>query len=122
MFNELIAEIREEAVDFFEDFGEIFFRRNRRFPAKEREIVINGVLVKARPAYLFAERIDNLLKLVFGLSICLSAISSTFLGFIKLSDLLEVLIFSWWGRILMIVIGLSYLITGIWKLAHINKP
>ncbi len=112
-------ELREEAADFFEDFGEALFgyRPNRRAP---REIHIGGVVTTVRPAVLFAERIDTALKLLFGVSICFSAYTATFVGFVKLSDLLEVLISSMAGRVGMCIIGISYTLTALWKFLNIK--
>lgn len=112
-------EVREEAADFFEDFGEALFgyRPNRRAP---REIRIGGVVTTVRPAVLFAERIDTALKLLFGVSICFSAYTATFVGFVKLSDLLDVLIGSVGGRVGMCIIGISYTLTALWKFLNIK--
>jgi hypothetical protein len=117
---ELFEELFEEVEDFFEDFWEHVLRRQPKEPVKERRAVINGVAVAVRPAYIFAERVDNLLRIIFGLSILVSAITASFLGFSTLSDLLGILIFTWWGRIVMFAIGLSYFVIGIWKLMHIG--
>ncbi|MCC2631427.1 MAG: hypothetical protein K0S20_126 [Patescibacteria group bacterium] len=115
-----IRELLEEAEDFFEDIGEDIFRLNRRHPRRSRQVLIGGIETTVRPAYLFAERVDNLLKLIFAVSIIISGITASFFGFIKLSDLLEVLIFTAWGRILMIFIGVCYMLTALWKLAEIK--
>ncbi len=119
MFRYFFRELKEEAEDFFEDFGEFFFH-TRRHPRKMRQAVIGGIVTTVRPAYLFAERLDNLLKAIFGISITVSAVTASFVGFIKLSDLLEVLIFTWWGRLLMGIIGMGYLLTALWRLLGIK--
>lgn len=120
MLNDFWEEFIDEISDFFEDYAEHIFKRRPKHVPKERKIAVNGVMVMVRPAYLFAERIDNFLKVLFGISICISAITATFLGFTKLSDLLEVLINSLWGRSLMFVIGGSYLLTAFWRLMHLG--
>lgn len=117
---ELWDEIWEELADFIEDFDEHIRHKPSKDNVKTKTAVVRGVKVAVRPAYLFAERVDNVLKFIFGVSIIFSAISATFLGFIKLSDLLEVLINTLTGRIIMLVIGFSYLITAIWKLMHLG--
>lgn len=117
---DFFEEIGEEIEDFFEDYKGHILRKESKSPPSERKVVRNGVLVTVRPAYIFAERIDNLLKIIFGISICLSAITATFLGFTKLSDLLEVLINTLPGRTLMFVIGASYLMTAVWRALHLG--
>lgn len=115
-----IEEIFEEAADFFEDFIEVFTKKEVH-PHGTRKANIGGRIEIVRPAYIFAERLDHLLKIVFGASIFISAFTATFVGFVKLSDLLEFLINSYPGRFLMIVIGLSYFLLGVWKLINLDK-
>ena len=115
-----LEELWEETADFFEDFRDHF--TNTKIEAKNTKIaVVNGAEIAVRPAYLFAERVDNLLKIVFGLSIAVSAFTATFLGFASLSDLIDALVNSIWGRIFMVIIGLSYLIIAVWKLMHLEN-
>lgn len=121
MLKEFFEELLDEVSDFFEDYAEHLFGKKPKHPPKEKRAVVDGALVVVRPAYLFAERIDNLLKIVFGVSIFISAITATFLGFSTLSALLDVLINSLWGRSIMIVIGISYVLTAFWKILHLGK-
>lgn len=118
---ELFDEIIEEAADFFEDLWEHLAHKPLHKPSKQKHIVKDGVMMTVRPAYAFAERVDNLLKLVFGVSIVISAITATYLGFASVTDLLKILIFSIPGRILLGVIGVSYMTLALWKLLHIEK-
>lgn len=118
---EFFEEIWEEITDFFEDFWEHLSKRRPTQPSKIKRTTVNGAVATVRPAYLFAERIDNLLRILFGISILISALTASFLGFTSLSELLELLIFTSWGRLLMLVIGLSYLILGTWKLMHLHR-
>ncbi len=115
------SELWDEIDDFFEDLWEHLTDKKRTKPIQERQAVINGTLLTVRPAYIFAERIDNLVKIVFGVSIMISAVTATFLGFQTLSDLLAVLINSLWGRTIMFFIGSSYLLIALWKILHLNK-
>lgn len=119
---ELIEEIREEFTDFIEDFADLIKRRPPRKNVAQKPAVVGGQLTFIRPAYLFAERVDNAIKIFFGGSILVSAITATFVGFASLSDLVDVLIKSWYGRLLMVIIGFSYLIVAVWKTLHLNKP
>lgn len=96
-------------------------KKKTKKPSKKITTVIDGTVTAVRPAYLFAERVNNLLQFVFGMSIVISAITASYLGFSSLSELLKVLIFSFWGRTIMLVIGFSYLIVAIWKLMHLSE-
>ena len=111
----------EEFVDFVEDSFEHLFKKKKFKIKKLKKINLYGTLLSVRPAYAFAERVENLLKLIFGFSILISAIYSSFWGFTRTSELLEYLISSLFGRLFMIIIGSSYLIIGIWKTVHLRK-
>ena len=121
MSSEYIEEWKEEAADFFEDFWEHLNRKQPKKIFKKKTIVLNGLSVTVRPAYLFAERVDNLLKVLFGASIAVSAVTASFLGFTSLSDLLEILMFTLIGRVIMFAIGFSYLTIAVWKLMHLQN-
>lgn len=110
----------EEIADFFEDFIEVFTKEEVHHHT-ERKTNVAGHIQNVRPAYIFAERLDHFLKIVFGVSIFISAFTATFVGFIKLSDLLEFLTRSIPGRGIMLVIGLSYILLGVWKLINLDK-
>lgn len=121
---ELIAEIKEEFLDFIEDYRELVRRQPpTKQPAKtnQKPAVISGELRFIRPAYLFAERVENGIKFLFGGSVLLSAITSTFIGFASLSGLVDVLLKSLPGRFILLVIGFSYLVIALWKTLHLNK-
>jgi hypothetical protein len=119
---EFISEIKEEFFDFIEDYNELIGRRTSHKKYQPKPAVIKGELTFIRPAYLFAERVENLLKIVFGVSVLLSAITSTFVGFASLSGLVETLIESIAGRLTLFIVGLSYVIVAVWKTLHLNKP
>lgn len=119
---EFIKELREEFVDFIEDFGDLIKKRPPTKSPKNKAVVIRGQLTYIRPAYLFAERVDNAIKILFGVSVLISAATSTFIGFASLSQLVEVLMETLAGRLAMLVIGFSYLIVALWKTLHLNKP
>ena len=118
---EFMEEIREEFWDFVEDFGDVLRRRKPRDDVKQKSVVVGGQLAFVRPAYLFAERIDNMLKILFGVSVLLSAVTSTFVGFASLSGLVEALLNTFLGRVILFVIGLSYLIIASWKILHLGQ-
>jgi len=120
MIKDFFEELWEEGSDFFEDFWEHVRHRGPSTPRYTKPVVIDGVATRVRPAYLFAERVDNMIRLVFGVSICLSAFSATFLGYTKLSDLLEMLMYTFLGRVAMCVIGGSYVLIALWKLMRLQ--
>ena len=113
-------EILEEAEDFFDDFYEDIFKK-RKAKKQLRKVKFYGTDALVRPAYVFAERVENFLKIIFGISIFISGILATFVGFTRTSELLEILIKSTIGRILIVIIGFSYFILGLWKVLHLHK-
>lgn len=121
MKSELFSELIEEFQDFFEDYLEILGRQRKKPAAKSKILFVSGIKMTVRPAYLFAERIDNILKILFAISICVSALTASYLGFTGLSELLDLLITSWWGRSIMFVIGSAYLLIAFWKLMHLGE-
>jgi hypothetical protein len=118
---ELIAEIKEEFIDFIEDYKELIRRQPPSKDMKQKPAVLSGEMRLIRPAYLFAERVENGIKFLFGGSVVLSAITSTFIGFASLSGLVDTLLKSLPGRAILLIIGLSYLIIALWKTLHLNK-
>lgn len=118
---ELIAEIKEEFIDFLEDYKELVRKQPPAKGGKQKSAVISGQMTLIRPAYLFAERVESGIKFLFGGSVVLSAITSTFVGFASLSGLVDTLLKSIPGRLILFVIGISYLIIAIWKTLHLNR-
>lgn len=117
---EFITDLWEEASDFFEDIYDHLIDRDDDHRKATVEVSINGLTRKVRPAYIFAQRIEAILILIISCSIIISAVTASFLGFPTLSDLLHMLIFSWWGRCIMIIIGLSYFLISVWRLLHLG--
>lgn len=118
---EFWAEVKEEFWDFVEDFGDLLKKRPPRKDTKQKPVVVGGQLAFVRPAYLFAERVENAIKILFGVSVLLSAVTSTFVGFASLSGLVEALLKTLVGRVVLFIIGLSYLIVASWKILHLNQ-
>lgn len=118
---EFMEDFIEEMADFFEDIGETIFHKPPKTISKTRRIMLYGTSVAVRPAFAFAERIESSLKTIFGLSILISGIIASFWGYTGLSDLLDLLIHTIIGRIFMVIIGLSYMIIGLWKLSQLKK-
>lgn len=116
---DFFEELWDELTDFIEDFDEIITKRPHK-KIKFRSVLINGVVVRVRPAYIFAERIDHTLKLLIGLSIVISTFTVSFFGFASLSDLIDILVKSVLGRGIMFILGLSYMVTALWKLLHLT--
>lgn len=84
-------------IDFFEDFWDHLTEKPEK-AIKTKTTFTGGAEIAVRPAYLFAERVDNLLKIIFGLSIAISAFTASFLGFASLSELIDALVSSFWGK------------------------
>jgi hypothetical protein len=118
---ELLDELWDEVSDFFEDYGEHLFHIKPKSTHRQKPAVIDGALVLVRPAYHFAERVDNMLKVIFGFSICVSAVTATIFGFTSVSGFVEFLISTTPGRMAMLIIGTSYLLTAFWRLMHIGQ-
>lgn len=112
--------LREEAADFFKNFFTPY-KYKEEDESKYKRVRTYGFVSLVRPAYIFAERIDNILKLIFSISIITSAFVASLWGFTRLSELIEFLIASTIGRILIFVIGSSYLLIAVWKLIHLKE-
>ncbi len=110
-------EFFEEAEDFFEDFFDLF--SHKKLSHNLKQVNWYGSTRLVRPAYIFAQKVENFLKVVFGVSIMVSALLATFWGVTRTSELLTGLITSLPGRIFMLLIGFSYLMIGIWKLFNL---
>lgn len=109
----MFEEIIDEGKDFFEDIFEHFFEKDEG-KHKDKSLIQE----RTRMAYLFTERIDSLMKIIFGTSIFISAIVASLWGFTALGDLVKGLLTSFPGRTVLAVIGVSYLINGTWRLFH----
>lgn len=109
----MFEEIWEEAKDFFEDIWEHLFERDER-KHKDSSYIQN----RTKLAYQFTERIDNLIKIMFGVSIFISAVVSAVWGFTAMGDMVKILLTSYIGRFLLILIGVSYAVNGTWRLLH----
>ncbi len=124
-----IKKTRKAFEDFFEELGDflgdvfkfIYKKRLKKGYKKLRKIDYYGASIMVRPAYVFAERLDNFFKALFGLCILVSGLIASFWGFTRLQDLLDFLILTITGRIIIIVIGICYLILGLWKLINIKE-
>lgn len=108
-----MKEFFEEGADFFEDIFEHFFEKEER--KKKKGATLSE---RTKHAYHFTERIDSLMKMIFGVSILVSAIAATAWGFASVGDLVKAFVESWLGRIILFVIGASYLVNGLWRLFH----
>jgi len=111
----------EEFADFWQELLEDLhlFKHKKKPPL--REVDVYGQTQFLRPAFIFAEKVENVLKIVAGVSIVISGIMATFWGFTGTGEILKALINSSLGRILIVIIGSSYFIIGLWKLLNLNK-
>lgn len=109
----MIDEIIEEARDFFEDIFEHLFERD---PEKKKTGA--SLTQRTKHAYYFTDKVDSLMKFMFGVSILISAIVASAWGFSSVGDLVKAFVDSWPGRIVLIFIGVSYLVNGVWRFFH----
>ena len=110
----MFEEIIEEGKDFFEDIFEHLFERKENIKSKDSPSVIE----RTKLAYQFSERIDSMMKIVFGGSILISGVVASVWGFASVGDLVKTFVSSWPGRFVLLIIGISYLINGFWRFFH----
>lgn len=106
----------EEAGDFFEDIFEHLFERDEE---KRKKGV--SLAERTKHAYHFTERVDSLMKMIFGGSIVVSAFIASAWGFASVGDVVRAFIDSWPGRIVLTIIGVSYFLNGLWRFFHSKK-
>jgi len=111
----MFEEILEEGKDFFEDIFEHFFEKEGK---KHKDSP--AVLARTKLAYHFTERVDSFMKVLFGSSIFVSAVISSVWGFASVGDVVKAFVDSWPGRIVLVFLGISYLINGIWRFFHVK--
>lgn len=112
----MLKEFFDDAGDFFEDVFEHLFEKNEENKKKGASLS-----ERTQHAYHFTERVDSLMKLIFGGSIFISAIIASAWGFASVGDIVKVFVDSWPGRITLILIGISYFINGFWRFFHSKK-
>lgn len=109
----MFEKVIEEAKDFFEDIFEHLLEKDHRKVKETPEIIERTHL-----AYQFTERVDSLMKIILGSSISISAIIATVWGFTAVGDMVRMLVNNPLGRVILLFIGLSYLVNGIWRFFH----
>ena len=112
---EWFDEFWDGALDFSEDLLEIFFGERARERRKPIATNLYGSLALVRPAYLFATRVNGLVKIVAGVSVLGSALLATLWGYASTKDLLLALIESLLGRVIAVLLGCSILVVGLWE-------
>lgn len=112
----MFDEIFDEAKDFFEDIFEHFFEHDERKKKHGNELY-----ARTKSAYHFTERIDSLMKIIFGVSIFVSAVVASVWGFASVSGMVEAFVSGWLGRIVLLLIGVSYMLNGVWRFFHSKK-
>jgi len=110
------SEFFEDAGDFFEDIFEHLFEKDEE---KKKKGV--SLTERTRHAYQFTERVDSLIKMIFGGSIIMSAVVASAWGFASVGDIVREFVDSWPGRIILIIIGVSYFMNGLWRFFHAKK-
>lgn len=109
----MFEEIIDEAKDFFEDIFEHTFERDESNKKKGQSLSQRTVR-----AYRFTERVDSVMKIVFGTSIFVSAVIASVWGFASMGAIVESFVSGWVGRFALILIGVSYTINGVWRFFH----
>lgn len=109
----MLEEIIEEAKDFFEDIFEHLFEKETG-----KKIDTAAETVRTQGAYHFTERVDSLIKVIFGVSILISALVASVWGFVAVGDMVRELVSSLWGRGILIFIGVCYVVNGLWRMFH----
>ena len=109
----MFGEFFDDAGDFFEDIFEHFFERD-----ETKKKSGPSLTERTRHAYHFTERVDSLMKMMFGASILVSAVVASVWGFASVGDLVKVFVESFIGRVALFVIGLSYVVNGLWRFFH----
>lgn len=107
------AEIFDDASDFFEDLYENLFERE-----KLRNKDKSTLLTRTKHAYHYTERVEGVLKMIFGFSIFISAVIATVWGFSSVGEIVKALVSSWYGRVALSLIGISYFLNGLWRYIH----
>ena len=112
----MLAEIFDDASDFFEDIYENLFEREA-LSRKDH----SAVVARTKHAYQYTERVESVLKMIFGISIVVSAIVATVWGFSSVGEMVKALVSSWYGRLALSIIGVSYFLNGLWRYLHIQS-
>lgn len=112
----MFEEILEEGKDFFED---LFEHLTEKKPGKEKDLLT--ARERTRFAYLFSERIDSFMKMLFGTSIIVSALIASVWGIPAVGDMVRMFVTNIIGRLILIVIGISYIINGLWRQFYVMK-
>ena len=116
-YNRLMwSEFFEDAGDFFEDIFEHLFEKDEE---KKKKGV--SLTERTKHAYQFTERVDSLIKMIFGGSIIMSAVVASAWGFASVGDIVREFVDSWPGRIILIIIGVSYFMNGLWRFFHSKR-
>lgn len=116
--HEWIEELWDGVVDLGDDLLETFLGRRPRKRKEPIETNLYGTLTLVRPAYLFATRVNGMVKVIAGVSVLGSALLATVWGYASTKDLLAALVSSLPGRIVAMILGFSILIVGLWEVSR----
>lgn len=108
-----MKEFLDDAKDFFEDIFEHFFEHDE---GKKKHGP--SLTERTKRAYQFTEKVDSLMKAIFGISILTSAIVASAWGFASIGDIVKSFVDSLLGRLALFIIGGSYLVNGVWRFFH----
>lgn len=99
-----LREFFEEIEEFFEDLLEVFTNR-RRNPSK-------GI------AQIFVKRINALVKMSLAAFMVVAGILGVVYGPVSTSQLVEALVGTALGRVILFLVGVSAFLSGFWELTH----
>lgn len=107
-----LRKLAEGFLDDVDDFCCIIFKKRRKIHKRMKK----GMGKQGKPAYSASERIRGFLYVIIGASLVLTAIIASRYGVTGIGDLLNLLINTWWGRLLILLIGAANLMYGLYKL------
>ncbi len=113
---EYFDDLIEDLSDLAEDIKEHLSMKPLRRPHKIHRKVKKKVVRSGRPAFALAERIRGVIYVIVSISIIYATIIAFTEGIAGLREIVIYLIRSWVGRIIALLIGIAYLIYGIWKI------
>ena len=98
-------------TDWRKELRNFQFKQEQRHEAFKKELKKEGLIARD-----FAERMRGGVFFVFGLSAMAAAVIASTSGVLELQVIVQNLIESAWGRILLFLIGLAYFIAGVWRI------
>ena len=105
------SDLWDDFWDYLEDFSKHLFRWRWKSHKKTKKALNK----RHRPLYSLAVKVRGLIYFTVGLSIIYTAYVGAVSGMTGVKDIVTFLITTWAGRLMITVIGISYIIHGGWK-------